>query len=68
MLSSLNGTNGLIINGIAAYGRAGTSVSSAGDINGDGRSDIVIGAPGDGSTYEYLGQTMYVVYGQDTFI
>ena len=45
-LSDLNGTNGFIINGIDAYDNSGTSVSSAGDVNGDGIDDIIIGADG----------------------
>ncbi|MEH2246161.1 beta strand repeat-containing protein, partial [Nostoc sp.] len=44
-LSSLNGTNGFLINGIAAEDRLGYSVSNAGDINGDGIDDLIIGAP-----------------------
>ncbi|MDJ1305818.1 MAG: integrin alpha [Candidatus Midichloria sp.] len=39
-LSSLNGKNSFIINGIYDEGRAGTAVASAGDINGDGKDDI----------------------------
>ena len=35
-LSNLNGTNGFQINGIDADDYSGTSVSSAGDVNGDG--------------------------------
>ena len=35
-LSSLDGTNGFVINGIDELDRSGVSVSSAGDINGDG--------------------------------
>src|SRR4029079_11011611 len=35
-ISELNGSNGFAINGIAAYDRSGSSVSSAGDVNGDG--------------------------------
>ena len=45
-LSSLNGTNGLVLNGIDASDRSGTSVSSAGDVNGDGYDDLIIGADG----------------------
>ena len=37
-LSDINGTNGFAINGINVGDRSGNSVSSAGDINGDGRS------------------------------
>ena len=43
-LSSLNGTNGFVINGIDASDYSGNSVSSAGDINNDGYDDIIIGA------------------------
>lgn len=43
-LSDLDGTNGLRLNGIDAGDRAGRSVSGAGDVNNDGRDDIIIGA------------------------
>ena len=43
-LSSLNGTNGFVINGIDGSDYSGVSVSSAGDINNDGYDDIIIGA------------------------
>jgi hypothetical protein len=43
-LSDLNGSNGFAINGIAAYDISGSSVSSAGDVNGDGFDDLIIGA------------------------
>ena len=45
-LSELNGRNGFIVEGIDVFDRSGISVSSAGDVNGDGIDDIVIGAPG----------------------
>src|SRR6266550_2962750 len=39
-LSSLNGTNGFQINGVAAGDTSGFSVSSAGDINQIGRAHV----------------------------
>lgn len=43
-LSSLDGVKGLRIDGYSEDGHAGTTVSSAGDVDGDGKSDIIIGA------------------------
>ncbi len=45
-LAALDGTNGFVINGIDAWDRSGCSVSGAGDVNGDGFDDLIIGAPG----------------------
>ena len=42
-LSSLDGTNGFKINGAAANDQSGLSVSGAGDVNGDGFDDMLIG-------------------------
>ena len=44
-LSGLTGTNGFKISGVAINDRSGESVSAAGDINGDGIDDLIIGAP-----------------------
>jgi hypothetical protein len=41
----LDGTYGFLVNGVDHFGRSGWSVSGAGDINDDGFSDLVIGAP-----------------------
>ena len=63
-LSSLDGTNGFILNGIDALDDSGWSVSSAGDVNGDGYDDLIIGADGaDPNGYDTVGET-YVVYGR----
>ncbi|MEH1800567.1 MAG: integrin alpha [Nostoc sp.] len=61
-LSTLNGNNGFAINGINLDDNSGRSVSSAGDINGDGIDDLIIGAPNADANYEYSGQS-YVVFG-----
>ena len=60
-VGNLDGTNGFILTGAAAGERAGFSVSSAGDVNGDGYDDIRIGSPGLDSSD--AGQT-YIVFGQ----
>ena len=64
-LSSLNGTNGFMLNGIAADDYSGLSVSNAGDVNGDGLGDIIIGAPfADPHLKTYAGES-YVVFGRN---
>jgi len=45
-LSTLNGANGFKINGETAADFSGRSVSAAGDVNGDGFADLLIGADG----------------------
>ena len=45
-LDSLDGSNGLVINGIDASDMAGTSLSIPGDFNGDGFDDLVFSASG----------------------
>ena len=64
-LGALNGTNGFILTGIDADDRAGISVSSAGDVNGDGYDDLIIGASGADPNASLSGET-YVVYGGAT--
>ena len=44
-LSSLDGANGYVIKGIDSDDRSGDSVSGAGDVNGDGIDDLIVGAP-----------------------
>ncbi len=61
-LSALNGANGFALSGIDDYDRSGISVSSAGDINGDGVDDLVIGAIG-GSPNGFATGESYVVFG-----
>jgi hypothetical protein len=64
-LSSLNGSNGFQLNGIDADDESGYSVAGAGDIDNDGISDIIIGAPYAMPTSGKVaaGET-YIVYGR----
>ncbi len=63
-LSGLDGSNGFIINGIDPGDNSGRSVSGAGDVNGDGFDDLIIGARhGDPDGKENAGES-YVVFGQ----
>jgi hypothetical protein len=64
-LSTLNGSNGFVINGIEAFDRSGGSVSGAGDVNGDGFDDVIIGAVFAGSGNDEVGGS-YVVFGTAT--
>ncbi len=61
-ISTLNGTNGFVINGIVANDNSGRAANRAGDVNGDGVDDIIIGAhwaePGERNE---AGQ-IYVIY------
>jgi hypothetical protein len=62
-LSELDGTNGIILHGIDAYDYSGYSVSDAGDLNGDGFADVIIGAEqADPNGQSSAGET-YVVFG-----
>ena len=62
-LSSLDGTNGVKITGESGFVAAGTSVASAGDVNGDGLSDVIIGSPFAYSNGVSVGRG-YVVFGR----
>lgn len=70
-LSSLNGTNGFVLNGIKGYGyvgpsadNSGASVNTAGDVNHDGIADLIIGAPNASPQGQYLAGSSYVVFGR----
>jgi hypothetical protein len=54
-----DGSRGFVLAGIDEYDLSGQSVSEAGDVNGDGIDDVIIGAPFAGSD---AGES-YVVFG-----
>lgn len=56
-----SGTGGFVINGVATSDYTGTSVSSAGDVNGDGLADVIVGGYGSGAA-----GLAYVVFGKTT--
>ena len=61
-LSALDGIGGFTLNGAAAGDRSGRSVASAGDVNGDGFDDVIIGADSADPNGFYSGAS-YVVFG-----
>ncbi len=62
-LSTLNGSNGFRLDGEAAPDFSGYSVSTAGDVNGDGFDDVIVGAPRANSN-NFSSGSSYVVFGQ----
>src|SRR5688572_19930428 len=66
-LASLDGTNGFKLSGEAPVdtrsGNSGLSVASAGDVNGDGFDDVIVGTPGIG-LLPYGPGASYVVFGR----
>jgi VCBS repeat-containing protein len=59
-----NGIGGFAIHGDTTFGAAGLAVSAAGDVNGDGFADIVVGSPRSNPNGTYSGRA-YVVFGGD---
>ena len=62
-LSTLNGSTGFRLVGGGGGYEAGTSAYAAGDFNGDGYDDIIIGVPGGGISETYNGAA-YLIFGK----
>jgi Ca2+-binding RTX toxin-like protein len=62
-LTALTGTTGFKLEGAAAFDYAGRALASAGDINGDGFADLIVGAPGTDENGGNAGSA-YIVFGK----
>ncbi|MBU0676853.1 MAG: FG-GAP repeat protein [Verrucomicrobia bacterium] len=75
-LSSFNGIDGLLVgtNGFRLVGEGeenqfGSSLSAAGDFNGDGRADMIVGAPFyDETGNRFRAGRAYIVYGKAAYL
>ena len=63
-LANIDGVNGVRLRSNVDNSSAGFSVGGAGDINGDGFDDVIVGAP---LAFVYNGGSGYVVFGQADF-
>ena len=63
-LSSLSGADGFRLDGVAASDYSGRSVSAAGDINGDGIDDLIVGAYRASPNGNASSGSSYVVFGR----
>jgi len=61
----INGTGGFVIFGTAPDDLSGLFVSRVGDMNGDGRADLIVGAPQNDAGGPNRGNS-YVVFGKST--
>jgi hypothetical protein len=59
-------THGILIEGAHGGDAAGTAVAGIGDVNGDGLSDVAVGAPNSSFNGRTDNGSVYVVYGQRT--
>jgi hypothetical protein len=61
-----DGTEGFVADGDGEYDGAGASVSAAGDVNGDGIGDLLIGATEADPANRFQAGVTYVLFGRDT--
>ena len=66
-ISELDGNNGFIVPGLNPRDLTGAQVSTVGDFNGDGITDLIVGAPGQrGSDGTFGVGLAHVVFGRTT--
>ena len=65
-LSALSGDNGFAVNGFQTRDHANCSVASAGDINGDGIDDLIMGASEFSQNGSPVSGEAYVIFGRAT--
>jgi hypothetical protein len=63
-IESESGASGFVINGVSGFDYSGVSVSSAGDVNGDGLADLIVGANGDDPNGNSNSGASFVVFGK----
>ena len=62
-VDALDGTNGFVVDGLYGGDYSGSAVASAGDLNGDGIDDLVIGATGADAGLGSTTGGIFVVFG-----
>ena len=62
-IASSSNAGGFVINGVSAEDESGFTVSGAGDVNGDGLADLIVGTPFDDPNGADSGAT-FVVFGK----
>jgi FG-GAP repeat/RTX calcium-binding nonapeptide repeat (4 copies) len=72
-LADLDGDDGFELRGEAdsdagSNAQAGRSVAGAGDVNGDGFGDVIVGSPGTDPATGFQAGTAYVIYGREPTI
>ena len=65
-VSSLSSSSGIVLNGVDRTDGFGVSVGGAGDINGDGLNDLIIGAAYAATGFQQGHGESYVVFGSST--
>jgi VCBS repeat-containing protein len=58
---------GFLVNGQTTYATLGFAVSGAGDVNGDGLADLIVGSPAHFDNGTLRNGAAYVIYGKSSF-